>query len=168
MGTIRSEGENFFLAEQLSVRSAKPQGHRSAEPRDHRSAEQNSGQTAGSSIPRPYQPDFLFTWRILQPATICAEARMISVPHLTHCFAHPLHTAAADRLRLPSQNPDAAPPLTTSSRCQHRPLSLQHHPPAAPLLSSGVAVTRDTSQKQKNLQTFSKKLLTTTRGSGII
>lgn len=50
-GTIRSEGENFFLAEQLSVRSAKPQGHRSAEPRDHRSAEQNSGQTAGSSIP---------------------------------------------------------------------------------------------------------------------
>ena len=56
MGTIRSEGENFFLAEQLSVRSAKPQGHRSAEPRDHRSAEQNSGQTAGSSIP-PAIPD---------------------------------------------------------------------------------------------------------------
>lgn len=93
MGTIRSEGENLFLAEQLSIRSAKPQGHRSAEPRDHRSAEQNSGQTAGSSIPRPYQPDFLFTWRMPQPAAICAEARMISVPHLTHCFAHPLHTA---------------------------------------------------------------------------
>ena len=109
MGTIRSEGENFFLAEQLSVRSAKPQGHRSAEPRDHRSAEprdhrsaeQNSGQTAGSSIPRPYQPDFLFTWRILQPAAIRAAAHMISVPHLTHRFAHPLHTAAAGRLRLP-------------------------------------------------------------------
>lgn len=168
MGTIRSEGENFFLAEQLSVRSAKPQGHRSAEPRDHRSAEQNSGQTAGSSIPRPYQPDFLFTWRILQPAAICAEARMILVPHLTHRFVRPSHTAAADRLRLPSQNPDAVPPLTTSSRCQCRPLSLQHHPPAAPLLSSGVAVTQDTSQKQKNLQTFSKKLLTTTRGSSII
>ena len=102
MGTIRSEGENFFLAEQLSVRSAKPPG-----PPISGAAERPLSGTAGPPISgaeqrtdrwlkyphRPYQPDFLFTWRMPQPAAIRAAARMISVPHLTHRFAHPSHTA---------------------------------------------------------------------------
>ncbi len=168
MGTIRSEGENFFLAEQLSVRSAKPQGHRSAEPRDHRSAEQNSGQTAGSSIPRPYQTDFLFTWRILQPAAIRAAARMISVPHLTHRFAHPSHTA-----RRRQTSPSLAKSRRSSSSDHLISLPAPTTLAPAPSASCSAPVVRRCRYprhlpKAKNLQTFSKKLLTTMRGSGII
>ena len=180
MGTIRSEGENFFLAEQLSVRSAKPPG-----PPISGAAERPLSETAGPSLRgtagppisgagqrtdrwlkyphRPYQTDFLFTCRILQPAAIRAAARMISVTHLTHRFAHPSHTA---------RRRQTSPSLSKSRRSSSSDhlVSLPAPPTLAPAPSArcSAPVVRRCRYprhlpKAKNLQTFSKKLLTSMR-----
>ena len=163
MGTIHSKGENFFLAEQLRVRSAKPQGHRSEEPRDHQSAEQDSGQTAGSSIPPALPAGFPVH---MAHATACRHMRRGS-----HDLSPAPDTSLCASVAY-SRRRQTSPSLSKSRRSSSSDhlVSLPAPPTLAPAPSArcSAPVVRRCRYprhlpKAKNLQIFSKMLLTTMR-----